>query len=108
MILFGGMDGTTTLNDTWAWDGSAWTQLTPANSPPPRARAGMTSKLLAPQQEIVLYGGHSAISGSSWGVLNDMWTFDGVDWEQVAKVVEVDAAQDVGPDEEDLGVAGDR
>src|SRR5262249_12382183 len=37
-VLFGGVDvNFNGLNDTWEWDGSTWTQLSPATSPPARS-----------------------------------------------------------------------
>jgi hypothetical protein len=36
IVMFGGQ-GSTVLGDTWTWDGSSWSQVTPASlSPPPR------------------------------------------------------------------------
>src|SRR5487761_1533341 len=35
VVIFGGDDGTTAYDDTWSWDGSQWSQLHPAISPPP-------------------------------------------------------------------------
>ena len=72
-ILFGGRIGTTTQNDTWAWDGAAWTQLFPANSPPPRYSAGMVYD--AARSVIVLGAG---LSGSA--TYTDTWEWDGSDW----------------------------
>ncbi len=34
VVLFGGQTRSHTLNDTWIWDGSGWTQAHPATSPP--------------------------------------------------------------------------
>ena len=43
VVLFGGLDGQILQDehplekdDTWVWDGTNWTQKSPANSPPPR------------------------------------------------------------------------
>ena len=37
LLLFGGFDNNgNPLNDTWAWNGYAWTQLKPLHSPPAR------------------------------------------------------------------------
>jgi hypothetical protein len=33
ILLFGGVQGTTTLTDTWSFDGFAWTQASPATTP---------------------------------------------------------------------------
>ena len=35
VLLFGGFGPDGFLNDTWAWDGSAWTDVTPASGNPP-------------------------------------------------------------------------
>lgn len=34
VVLFGGQSRSSTLNDTWIWDGSGWTQAQPGTSPP--------------------------------------------------------------------------
>src|SRR5579864_4224030 len=40
VILFGGQGpSSNALDDTWAWDGSAWHQLQPSHSPSPREGA---------------------------------------------------------------------
>ncbi len=72
-VLFGGFDGTNYLADTWTWDGTTWTQQTPATSPP--ARAGATMEYYDGQ--VVLFGGYN---GTSY--LNDTWTWDGTTWTQ--------------------------
>jgi trimeric autotransporter adhesin len=72
-VLFGGFDGTNYLADTWTWDGTTWTQQTPATSPP--ARAGATMEYYDGQ--VVLFGG---FNGSTY--FNDTWTWDGTTWTQ--------------------------
>jgi PKD repeat protein len=42
VLLFGGIAGTTSLGDTWAWDGNGWTELSSGLSSTPRAREGAT------------------------------------------------------------------
>ena len=77
VILFGGggsnMVATNNglLNDTWLWDGSNWTQATPANSPPARNRFGMAFD--AGHAQAVLFGGRDANSN----FLGDTWTWSG-------------------------------
>jgi len=79
VILFGGeQDANHILNDTWAWDGTAWKQVAPANAPPARFHPGMTTY----HGKIVLFGGASAVPGPGW--FGDTWTFDGAAWTQVA------------------------
>jgi hypothetical protein len=41
VVLFGGMGKTNLSSATWAWDGSDWSKLSPATSPPPRYGATM-------------------------------------------------------------------
>jgi hypothetical protein len=79
VILFGGeQDANHILNDTWAWDGASWTELTVSNPPPARFNAGMTTF----QEKIVLFGGATPIPGAGW--LGDTWTWDGADWTEAA------------------------
>ena len=42
IVLFGGQNRSRSLDDTWTWDGSGWTQTHPATSPPPLDNAQMT------------------------------------------------------------------
>jgi hypothetical protein len=60
-------------NETWLWDGAAWTLKNPAHKPPPRRRFGMAYD--AARQQVLIFGG---LQGSS--TLSDMWTWDGNDW----------------------------
>jgi hypothetical protein len=71
VVLFGGQDGSY-LGQTWTWDGSDWTKLTPAHSPPARAYLAMAYD--AARDQVVLFGGF----GGSY--LGDTWTWDGSDW----------------------------
>ena len=54
LVLFGGYDGGF-LDDTWTWNGSTWTQMTPATSPPARDSASMAYDPGTGQ--LVLFGG---------------------------------------------------
>lgn len=62
------------VNDTWQWDGTDWTQLTPASAPPPRAACGMVYD--HGRGRTVLFGG---FAGSR---KNDTWEWDGANWQQ--------------------------
>jgi len=80
VFLFGGeQDANHILNDTWAWDGTSWKQVTTANPPPARFHAGMTTY----QDKIVMFGGASAVPNGP-GFYDDTWTFDGTTWTEVA------------------------
>jgi hypothetical protein len=75
-VLFGGFDGTNSLNDTWEWDGQNWKQCSPTTSPPARSSHGMAYD--AARQRVVLFGGHQG--GVSY--LKDTWEWDGQNWNQ--------------------------
>ncbi|MCR9248271.1 MAG: hypothetical protein NXI31_24855 [bacterium] len=83
-LLFGGADvggfPPTTFGDTWAWDGTDWSQLSPAVSPPGRYFGGMVYDQL--RDRTVLYGGLVAtFFGANY--LDDTWEWDGANWSQV-------------------------
>jgi hypothetical protein len=59
LVLFGGYTGTgnskVPLRDTWLWDGTAWTQALPVQSPP----AAYSGQMAFDGSTAVLYGGNS-------------------------------------------------
>lgn len=75
-VLFGGAAGGTALGDTWTFDGSTWSQPSPATSPPARAEAAMTYD--AARSEVVMFGGQSSPGGGGW--LGDTWVWNGTTW----------------------------
>jgi uncharacterized repeat protein (TIGR01451 family) len=79
MVLFGGGGDSAVLGDTWTWDGTTWTQQTPATSPPVRSNATMAYDPAT--GNMVLFGG----AGNS-GFLGDTWTWDGTTWTQLSPV----------------------
>lgn len=80
VLLFGGhIGGGTDLADTWIWDGANWTQLSPLNSPPPRANGCMQFDPNAGR--ILLFGGRRPTAGWS---RNDFWQWDGTNWTQLS------------------------
>jgi len=66
-VLYGGQ-GSSVLSDTWAFDGSYWSQLAPAGSPGARRYHAMTYD--RQRRVTVLFGG---LSGSG-ATLGDTWT----------------------------------
>ena len=74
LVLFGGSNGGY-LADTWAWNGSAWSQLSLPASPPGRANAAMAYDTLTAQ--LVLFGGYNG------GNVGDTWAFTGTTWRQL-------------------------
>lgn len=82
--MFGGLQtspATAFLNDTWTWDGSVWTQRSPATSPPGRSDCAMSYDMA--RSRLVLFGGF--VNGNS---LNDTWEWDGASWTQVLTVAQ--------------------
>lgn len=73
-ILFGGL-GIFALNDTWAWDGTAWTQLA-VSGPPGRYEHKLVTDTA--RQRIVMFGGRGGANG------DETWEWDGSSWTHVA------------------------
>ncbi len=88
LVLFGGSNASTNYNDTWAWNGSTWSQVgntgdltcttTCTNSPLARFGASMAYDS-ANAGQLVLFGGFSA--GTTYD--NDTWTWNGTSWANV-------------------------
>ncbi|HEY5240469.1 MAG TPA: kelch repeat-containing protein [Polyangiaceae bacterium] len=62
------------VDETWVWDGTDWTQEQPAQSPDPRSFAGMA----AAGGEILLFGGGKF--GGDYAAPAGTWTWDGAAW----------------------------
>lgn len=85
IILFGGWDpdgSAGPLNDTWSWDGSAWSQLVSPgcisacpSSPP--GRTGATMAYDAASSVVMLFGGRDPVANF---YLNDTWIWNGSAW----------------------------
>ncbi len=56
-VLFGGKDSATLLSDSWKFDGTQWTQLTPTGSPGPRAEAAIAYDTA--NSKWVMFGGRT-------------------------------------------------
>lgn len=77
IVLFGG-EGVNAFNrfaDTWAWDGTNWTQKFPATSPSARALHAMAYD--ASRSQVVLFGGDD---NAGPGSLSETWVWDGNNW----------------------------
>jgi hypothetical protein len=80
VVMFGGNNGPSFINETWTWDGSNWTQHFPAMSPPARGSGGATIMTYdAARHVVLLFGGIDA--GNH--MFGDTWTWDGSTWTQV-------------------------
>jgi hypothetical protein len=87
VVLFGGAGANGAgLNDTWLWNGTAWTQAADTG-PDPRAACAMVAATT-----IVLFGGVNSIDPgfpvANRIIYGDSWRWDGSAWTEV---------QDIGP-----------
>src|SRR5438105_15651547 len=57
VVLFGGFDGTSYLNDTWTFDGTNWTRVTTPVAPPVRVVGAMAFDAVT--RKLVLFGGYN-------------------------------------------------
>ncbi len=78
LVVFGGFNGITGLprNETWTFDGVAWTQRTPTTSPSARYAASLACDTA--RQRVVLFGGTDGP-----GSPTDTWEWNGSNWTQV-------------------------
>jgi N-acetylneuraminic acid mutarotase len=80
LVLFGGdtlpepYGDWFSVDETWVWDGTDWTQQHPAQSPDARSFAAMA----AAGGQVVLFGGSNF--GGSFGEPAGTWTWDGGSW----------------------------
>jgi len=84
LVLFGGArilhsGRVQFLNQTWTWNGTTWTQQSPATSPPARDSASMTYDPAIGQ--VVLFGGATGNTNRTFG---DTWTWNGTTWTQLS------------------------
>lgn len=99
VVLFGGGSGSgtngnvvVTYADTWVWDGSNWTQKSPASSPAARVSASMTFD--SARGEILFFGGTAPQTVHS--TFNDTWTWNGANWTQKSPSTQPSARTDAG------------
>jgi hypothetical protein len=79
VVFFGGCDSVaqTCSDATWLFDGTAWTNPTPAQRPSGRSQHVLAYDVLA--DKTVLFGGANA----SFETPQDTWSWDGTTWAQV-------------------------
>ncbi|MGE3173538.1 MAG: hypothetical protein AB7O97_13020 [Planctomycetota bacterium] len=84
MVLYGGFNpspaGGLSLDDTWEWNGTDWTQAAPLATPGGRAAFGMAYDAL--RGRTVVYGGIA--NSLLLGATNTTFEYDGSTWTQVA------------------------
>jgi len=83
IILFGGGDTKNgpKYNDTWSWDGSNWTDVTPTTANPP-TRTAHTMAYDPTRDRVVLFSGWD---GNNY--IPDTWEWDGSHWIDVTPAV---------------------
>lgn len=87
VVLFGGIACDNNLGcssnesnaETWLWDGSDWSNITPTTGPPSRYEFAMTYN--PDTQQVLVYGGCLAENCDTPGA--DLWAFDGTSWSLV-------------------------
>jgi uncharacterized protein (TIGR03437 family) len=76
IVLFGGSQATTfgthTINDTWTWDGTNWTQQSPTTSPSVRLWPAIAYDYA--HSQVVLTGGYDVFALQ---LVGDTWTWPG-------------------------------
>jgi cysteine-rich repeat protein len=90
VVLFGGQNarydvGTTVYGDTWEWNGSVWSQITPLDlegDGDPGARGGAAMAWDPTHQRVLMFGGFSPD-----GFYDDLWAWDGQSWQLVETAV---------------------
>ncbi len=76
LILFGGWNGKSRINETWSFNNNEWKQLTTENSPNPRNHSYMVYD--EKRKKAILFGGHDGEN-----VFGDMWEFDNNEWKNI-------------------------
>jgi hypothetical protein len=80
-VVFGGRAGTEFRTDTWELDRTGWKKLADGG-PPPRILFGMAYD--PRQKQAIIVGGSRAVARPVAGdILDDVWTWDGVRWQQI-------------------------
>ena len=84
-VLFGGYDAFGNYRqDTWTWNGDAWTEVKPKTKPEHRAQPVMWYDPLA--RKTILYSGAGTRSIDFHAErFSDMWSFDGTNWTRITE-----------------------
>ncbi|MEA2650977.1 MAG: hypothetical protein QOI85_698 [Chloroflexota bacterium] len=76
-MLYGGFDGNAVFDDLWAWDGSAWEELTiPGDGPGPRSHHG----LAVGPAGLLLFGGATRTSTFD-SLVDETWLLTDGRWQ---------------------------
>jgi hypothetical protein len=81
IVQFGGaIGGSSFFDDTWIWDGAAWTLQSPTSSPDARSCLGMTYS--EDCSEVIIFGGIGPVGPYH----ADTWSWNGSDWAQLSPI----------------------
>ncbi len=84
VVRFGGNgEDNVVYEETWIWNGTTWTQASPAANPPARYRAAMAYDPATGQ--LLLFGGKTAADGGT--LLDDTWSWNGATWTELSPTV---------------------
>ncbi|MEM6533720.1 MAG: hypothetical protein AAF654_13935 [Myxococcota bacterium] len=82
LAVFGGRCETPPCNETFSWDGTAWSSLCPgpgcSTAPPARSEYGMARFDDGVEDYVLMYGGSGETS-----TLGDTWRWNGSNWTQL-------------------------
>ncbi len=81
ILVFGGFGaGDQQSGDTWEWDGTQWTNVTPLVGNPP-TRAGTRMVYDHHRGRVVMFGGRQSDADET--ILGDTWEWDGEAWQPI-------------------------
>lgn len=78
LVIHGGLQGRRSFDETWEWDGQAWTQHT---VPGPEAREGALMAYDESRGQMLLFGG----STPDMEIHADTWAWNGEVWQRVSE-----------------------
>lgn len=82
-VYFGGFDGLNFRDDTWTWNGLAWTEVKTKTEPENRAQMAFWYDPLA-KKTLLFSGAGRPNLDSRVARYNDMWSFDGTNWTKLS------------------------
>lgn len=82
-VYFGGFDGVNYRDDTWTWNGTAWTEVKTKDDPENRGQMAMWYDPLA-RKTIFFSGVGRPDIDERVTRFNDMWSFDGTNWTKMS------------------------
>lgn len=80
-VMYGGFNNNDYRNDTWTWNGTAWTEVKMSKDKRPPNRGQMSMWFDPLQGKVILYGGIGRGSVNEHVTrYSDMWAFNGTGW----------------------------